>query len=85
MAWLELTSDVMFYADGSAPNTSPTPRKALLCSASCDPTPLATPFSRPWRSDVRAGQTERKPDRKAETGLDPNGASGVGSRGRCRL
>lgn len=76
---------------GSARNSSPTPRKALLMSASCDPTPLAQPFARPWRKSVRAGQTgqalagseeavggsgSRRRRPEDETGLDPNGAAG---------
>ncbi len=80
---------------GSARNSSPTPRKALLMSASCDPTPLAQPFSRPWRAEVRAGQTGQQPlagseealggagSRRRrpedETGLDPNGAAAAAS------
>ena len=34
---------------GSAPNTSATPRKVLLMWAVAEPTPLETPFRRPWR------------------------------------
>ena len=76
---------------GSAGNSSPIPRKALLMSASCDPTPLSQPFERPWRAEVRAGQTgevaagsdgavtarRRRPE--DETGLDPNGAAAAPS------
>lgn len=76
---------------GSAGNSSPIPRKALLMSASCDPTPLSQPFDRPWRAEVRAGQTgevlagsdgavtarRRRPE--DETGLDPNGAAAAPS------
>ena len=75
---------------GSAANASATPRKALLMSASCEPTPLAVPFERPWRTGVRAGQTERQPGESladfnirtgaaSETGLDPNGVSAGGA------
>lgn len=75
---------------GSARNVSPTPRKALLMSASCDPTPLPVPFERPWRSEVRAGQTgdqqqqqgrQQRRRQEEETGLDPNGAAGTSGSG----
>lgn len=75
---------------GSARNNSPIARKALLMSASCEPTPVPQPFSRPWRTEVRAGQTDevlagseqalggsgsRRRRPEDETGLDPNGAA----------